>query len=90
MDELIFMLLMLILVIFTINSFFLQKLEKNYIFIFNIWWLFWLGISYLNIGQFYKIELKTYIYIYTGIIMFNLPLYFFINNPPKLKPNLNI
>ena len=63
MDELIFMLLMLILVIFTINSFFLQKLEKNYIFIFNIWWLFWLGISYLNIGQFYKIELKTYIYI---------------------------
>ncbi len=90
MDELIFMLLMLILVIFTINSFFLQKLEKNYIFIFNIWWLFWLGISYLNIGQFYKIELKTYIYIYTGIIMFNLPLYFFINNPQKLKPNLNI
>lgn len=87
--NIILILLLIIMFILTINSLFLEKIEKNYVFIFNIWWIFWLIISYLNIGEFYPRALKTYIYIYSGLIMLNLSMYYIPNAKKKLDKELN-
>ncbi len=80
MSSVCFFSLYFILIGLTLSSLFLKKLENNYVLVFNIWWLFWLLISYLNIGEFYPIDDRTYWYIYSGLIFFNLSLYFVKRN----------
>ncbi len=80
------------LVLFTIYTIKRKKIISNYVLIFNIWWLFWLLISFLNLGNFYAIDLKTYLYIYAGLFSFNITILIRKKNSSKeynyVKPYL--
>lgn len=69
---LIYILIFLILFFWVILSIYKKKIIKNYYLIFNCWWIIWLFISIINLGEFYLISLNTYLKIFFGLFFFNI------------------
>lgn len=69
---LIYILMFLILFFWVILSIYKKKIIKNYYLIFNCWWIIWLFISIINLGEFYLISLNTYLKIFLGLFFFNI------------------
>lgn len=49
-----------------------KRRNKSLIFLFNLWWLVILLISYLNLGEFYPINKEVYLMILVGIMTITL------------------
>lgn len=84
-DILIVVIIFLFIVLLIINKIIKRKTKNNLTFIFNLWWIIWLCISFVNIGKFYPINIKIYIYILTGILFFNIPFIILKKNKLKIK-----
>tara|TARA_B110000196_G_scaffold319212_1_gene336572 strand:- start:10248 stop:11486 length:1239 start_codon:yes stop_codon:yes gene_type:complete len=58
--------------------------KKNPFLIFNVWWLIWITLSYLNITNFYVVSDATYIWVTLSVLVVNIIAVFFKDY--KLKP----
>lgn len=59
-EILIVVIIFLFIVLLIINKIIKRKTKNNLTFIFNLWWIIWLCISFVNIGKLYPIY--TFIY----------------------------